>query len=55
MVYNPQDYCGSGMYPASGIANIRKHNVSETGSISVLRSRNVHIYMGYPIIEISSF
>jgi hypothetical protein len=32
MAYNTQNYC-----PLSGILKTRKHNVSETGSVSVLR------------------
>jgi hypothetical protein len=34
---NVQHRCVSGLYPSSGIPNTRKHNVSETGSVSVLR------------------
>jgi hypothetical protein len=30
-------YWVSGLCPSSGILNIRKHNVLETGSVSVLR------------------
>jgi hypothetical protein len=37
MVYNTQNYWVSGLCPSSGILNTRKHNVSKTGSISVLR------------------
>jgi hypothetical protein len=32
-----QKYWVSGLGPSSGILNTRKHNVSETGSVSVLR------------------
>jgi hypothetical protein len=32
-----QSYWGSGLCPASGILKARKHNVSETGSVCVLR------------------
>jgi hypothetical protein len=40
MVYNTQNHCffwGGGFCPSSGILETRKHNVSETGSVSVLR------------------
>jgi hypothetical protein len=37
MVYNTQNYWGFGLCPSSGILKTRKHNVSETGSIYVLR------------------
>jgi hypothetical protein len=32
-----QKYWVSGLCPSSGIQNTRKHNVSETGFVSVLR------------------
>jgi hypothetical protein len=34
MLYNTQNYCVSGLCPSFGILNTRKHNVSETNSIS---------------------
>jgi hypothetical protein len=37
MVYNTQNYWLFGLCPSSGILESRKHNVSETGSVSVLR------------------
>jgi hypothetical protein len=37
MVYNIQNYWVFGLWPASGILETRIHNVSETGSVSVLR------------------
>jgi hypothetical protein len=37
MVYNTQNYWVSGPCPSSEILNIRKHEVSETGSVSVPR------------------
>jgi hypothetical protein len=37
MAYNTQNYLVSGLYPSSGILNTGKHNISETGSDSVLR------------------
>jgi hypothetical protein len=39
MVYNAQNYCVLGLCPLSGILETRKHNVLETGSVSVLRWR----------------
>jgi hypothetical protein len=37
MVYNTQNYRVFGLFPSSGILGTRKHDVSETGSVSVLR------------------
>jgi hypothetical protein len=37
MVYNTQNYWVFGLCPSSGILETRKHNVSETGSVSVPR------------------
>jgi hypothetical protein len=41
MVYNTHNYWGFGLYPSSGFNNNykkkKKHDVSETGSVSVLR------------------
>jgi hypothetical protein len=37
MVYDSQNYCVSELRPYSGILNTRKHNVSETGSVSFLK------------------
>jgi hypothetical protein len=37
MVCNTQNHWVSGLCPSSGILNSREHNVSETGSVSVLR------------------
>jgi hypothetical protein len=39
MVYNTQNYWIFGLFPSSGILENRKHDVSETGSVSILRSR----------------
>jgi hypothetical protein len=36
MMYNSQKFWVSGLRPSSEILNIRKHNVSETGSASTL-------------------
>jgi hypothetical protein len=36
MVYNTQNYWVFGLYPSSGILENRKHDVSETGPVSVL-------------------
>jgi hypothetical protein len=38
MVYDTQDYWVSGLCPVSRILNNGKHNISETGSVSVLSS-----------------
>jgi hypothetical protein len=37
MVYNTQNYQGFGDFPSSGILENRKHDVSETWSVSVIR------------------
>jgi hypothetical protein len=37
MVYNTQNYWVFGLLPSSGILENIKHDVSETGSVSVLR------------------
>jgi hypothetical protein len=34
--YNTQNYCVFELFPLSGILETRKHDVSETGSVSVL-------------------
>jgi hypothetical protein len=34
MVYNTQIYWVSGLFPLAGILETRKHDVSETGSVS---------------------
>jgi hypothetical protein len=39
MVYNTQNYCVFGLCPSSGVLETRKHDVSETGSVSVLKRR----------------
>jgi hypothetical protein len=39
MVYNTQNYLVFGLCPSSGILENRKHDVSETGCVSVLRWR----------------
>jgi hypothetical protein len=38
MVYHTQNYWVFGLFPSSGILGTRKHDVLETGSVSVLRS-----------------
>jgi hypothetical protein len=42
MVYNFQNYWVSGLCPSSGILNARKHNFSESGSVSVLRGGDTY-------------
>jgi hypothetical protein len=37
MVYDIQYYWVSGLCASSGVLNNRKHNVSETGCVSVLK------------------
>jgi hypothetical protein len=37
MVYNTQNYWVFGLFPSSNVLGTRKHDLSETGSVSVLR------------------
>jgi hypothetical protein len=37
MVHHAQNYWVFGLFPSSGILGTRKHDVSETGSVPVLR------------------
>jgi hypothetical protein len=37
MAYNTQNYWVFGLFPLPGILETRKHDVSETGSVSVFR------------------
>jgi hypothetical protein len=46
MVYNTQNYWVLGLCPSSGILQTRKHNVSETGCVSVLRWGETPIQLG---------
>jgi hypothetical protein len=39
-----QNYCVPGLCPSYGILNARKHDVSESGSLSVLRGREGDTY-----------
>jgi hypothetical protein len=39
MVCHTQNYWVFGLFPSSGIIGTRKHDVSETGSVSVFRCR----------------
>jgi hypothetical protein len=58
MVYHAQNYWVWGHFPSSGILETRKHDVSATGSVSVLRCGGEDTYsvgsLG-PVIEDSSF
>jgi hypothetical protein len=44
MVYNAQNYWVFGPCPSSGILEIIKHNVSETGSVSILSDEGRHLF-----------
>jgi hypothetical protein len=44
MAYNTQNYWVSGLCPSPGILDTRKHNLSETGSVSVLRIWNLEFW-----------
>jgi hypothetical protein len=41
----PQNYWVLGLFPASSILETRKHNVSKTGSVSVLRWKGDRIFI----------
>jgi hypothetical protein len=43
MVYNTQNYWVFGHFPSSGILETRKHDISETESVSVLRWGGRHL------------
>jgi hypothetical protein len=43
MVYHNQNYWGFLLFPSSGILGDRKHDVSETVSVSVLRYGGKHL------------
>jgi hypothetical protein len=45
MVYNAQNYWVFGLCPSPGILEIRKHNVSGTESVSVLRFGGEDTYL----------
>jgi hypothetical protein len=49
MVYQTQNYWVSALCPSSGILNISKHNVSETGPVSVLRLGEGEAYCVGPL------
>jgi hypothetical protein len=51
MVYNTQNYWVFAIFASSGILGTRKHNVSETGSVSVLRCVGGKTHT--PVIEVS--
>jgi hypothetical protein len=57
MVYNTQNYWGFELFPSSGILETRKHDDSETGSVSVFRrvGRYLLSWVSGPLIEVSSF
>jgi hypothetical protein len=52
MVYHTQSYWVFGLFPTSGILGIRKHDVSETGSVSVLRCGGRHLLSWVPYTEL---
>jgi hypothetical protein len=39
-LYGPQNYQVSGLCPASKLLDARRHDISESGSVSILRCRN---------------
>jgi hypothetical protein len=49
MVYCTQNYWVCGFYPSFGILATRKHNVSETGSVSILRCGGEDTYQLGPL------
>jgi hypothetical protein len=44
MVYITENYWASGLYPSPGILNTREHNLSESGTASILRRREEDTY-----------
>jgi hypothetical protein len=55
MVYNTQNHWVFGLCPLSGILESRKHNISETGSVSVLGGGGGNTPTVPDVIEVSSF
>jgi hypothetical protein len=68
MVYRTQNYWVFGLFPLSGILGTRKHDVSETGSVSVFRCgekdstqlgsfdrANLNHWTSDPVTEMSCF
>jgi hypothetical protein len=56
MVYNTKNYWGFGHFPSSDILETRKHDVSETGSVSFLRCLPPPLRTEtYPVSETSCF
>jgi hypothetical protein len=54
MVYNTRNYWVFGLCASSGILrNIRERNISETGSVSIVRCGGAQQLS--PVIEVSSF
>jgi hypothetical protein len=49
MVYNTENYWVFELFPPSGILENRKHDVSETGSVSVLRRGREETYLAEPL------
>jgi hypothetical protein len=54
MALSTQDHWLSGLCPLSGIPEAIKHDVSETGSASVLRLGRARVLLGCAVIEVSS-
>jgi hypothetical protein len=46
MVYHIENYWVFGLFPLSGILGASKHDVSETGSVSVLRRGGLALSKG---------
>jgi hypothetical protein len=49
MVYNTQNYWVFGLFPLSGILENRKHDVSETGYVSIHRCGGKDTYSVEPL------
>jgi hypothetical protein len=46
MAYNAQNYWGFGLCSSAGVLETRKHNISETGSVSGLKRGNIPTLLG---------
>jgi hypothetical protein len=55
MVYNTQNYWVFGLFPSSGILETRKHDITETGSVSVLKCVGKTPTKLGSVIEVTSF
>jgi hypothetical protein len=49
-----QNYWVSGLFPSSGILNIREHNILKIGYVSILRQLRLTLSKGLNTVDVSS-